>query len=97
VLLLRGCMMIIIPLSTEDLTKVRIAPSPLWRRPTSPEPSSGLSPPLAAQGRGAGQATAPRQESLLPLERCRRVATRNLRGTGVAQLAPYLSQGTCVL
>ena len=34
-LLLRGCM-IIIPLSTGDLTKVRIAPSPLWRLHLSP-------------------------------------------------------------
>ena len=32
VLLLEGCTtMITIPLTTEDLTKVRLAPSPLWK------------------------------------------------------------------
>jgi hypothetical protein len=36
VLLLEGCTtMITIPLSTEDLTKVRLAPSPLWETVTS--------------------------------------------------------------
>src|SRR5918993_1234679 len=35
-LLLEGCAaMITIPLSTEDLTKVRLAPSPLWETVTS--------------------------------------------------------------
>jgi hypothetical protein len=36
VLLVEGCStMITIPLSTEDLTRVRLAPSPLWETVTS--------------------------------------------------------------
>ena len=47
------------------------------------EPRRGVSPPLSAQGCGARRAPPQRQESLLPLERRRRILARDLRRTGV--------------
>ena len=48
-----------------------------------PEPCGGLSPPLAAEGRGAGGAPPQRQESLLPTQLRWRVAARDLQRTEV--------------
>ena len=63
------------------------------RQPTPPEPRCHLSAPLAAEGCRAYRAASQRQEGVLPPERCWRGAAGDLRRTGAAQPAAYLSQG----